>query len=266
MKRLIAVRCGFGCGSFLRLNIAQYYHLILQKATFFQSGNKSSILLIFGKYNILNNIVSYEQRIPLAALIHKRIYRIHSRNLIVGVWNEETNGFIGIRNKFGNDYLFTEYEYDTNGKYGTAWAIELVDAKLSDNVLLAETLGTKSGTRWVKFTSPISSGGRGWVYVDDDSNVEDTNSIISLPNTELLDILKPYHEKFLTQKVEEDLKEAEIFRGLSQTPEYIAAQEETKRRRILLGRNAMNLDVILRDKFFYEMTVEEANLFLKTFD
>ncbi len=208
---------------------------------------------------------SYEERIPLASLIHKRIYRIHSRNLVVGVWNKDTNGFVGIRNKFGSEYLFTEYEYDTNDKYGTAWAIELVEEEIPDNVPLMESLGARSGTRWVKFTTPVSSGGRGWVYTDDDSTVNTNGSIVYVPNAELFNILKPYHEKFLTQKVEEDLKEVESFRELSKSPEYIAAQEETKRRRVLLGHNVMNLDRNLREKFFYEMTVDEANKFLENF-
>lgn len=36
------------------------------------------------------------------------IYALHSRNLTVGVYDGVT-GFIGIREKFGHRYLFTEY-------------------------------------------------------------------------------------------------------------------------------------------------------------
>jgi hypothetical protein len=35
-------------------------------------------------------------------------YRISSRNLSIGVFNLKTSGFIGIREKFGDQYLFTD--------------------------------------------------------------------------------------------------------------------------------------------------------------
>lgn len=45
------------------------------------------------------------------------IYRIRSRNLLVGVfvgqdWNDEFPRFIGIREKFGSRFLFEEYGWD----------------------------------------------------------------------------------------------------------------------------------------------------------
>jgi hypothetical protein len=36
------------------------------------------------------------------------VYEVRSRNLIVGVYNG-AQGFIGVREKFGSEYLFTEY-------------------------------------------------------------------------------------------------------------------------------------------------------------
>jgi hypothetical protein len=47
------------------------------------------------------------------------VYRIHSRNLSVGVYRAAVKGFIGIRVKFGSHYLFTEYHYDTGAPFGT---------------------------------------------------------------------------------------------------------------------------------------------------
>ena len=53
-------------------------------------------------------------------LEHGRIYRIQSRNLLVGAWNSRTQGFIGVREKFGSLYLFEEYHSETGPPHGTA--------------------------------------------------------------------------------------------------------------------------------------------------
>lgn len=59
-------------------------------------------------------------RIALADCKHGYTYHITSRNLVVGVFNAETRGFIGIREKFGSEFLFTEFHFDTGAPYGTA--------------------------------------------------------------------------------------------------------------------------------------------------
>ena len=59
-----------------------------------------------------------ENYIPLDKCIYRHLYRIHSRNLKVGVFDGKT-GFIGIRLKFGFKYLFTEYHWDQGPPYGT---------------------------------------------------------------------------------------------------------------------------------------------------
>lgn len=58
---------------------------------------------------------------------HGRLYKIKSRNLSLGVYDENAKGFIGIRTKFGSRFLFTEYHYDTGAPFGTAWPIEALD-------------------------------------------------------------------------------------------------------------------------------------------
>lgn len=57
--------------------------------------------------------------IPLEQCRHGYLYQIHCRNLSLGIFNKNTNGFIGIRTKFGDRYLFTEYHYDTGAPFGT---------------------------------------------------------------------------------------------------------------------------------------------------
>lgn len=49
--------------------------------------------------------------IPTRDLVHRRVYRIRSRNLVIGVWDATSRGFIGIREKFDDRFPFTEYDY-----------------------------------------------------------------------------------------------------------------------------------------------------------
>jgi hypothetical protein len=56
--------------------------------------------------------------ISLDQCIKGNLYRIDSRNLILGIFDGKT-GFIGIRAKFGNKYLFTEYHWDQGPPFGT---------------------------------------------------------------------------------------------------------------------------------------------------
>lgn len=50
---------------------------------------------------------------------HGYTYRIHSRNLVVGVFNEKLSGFVGIREKFGDHFLFIEFHHDNGPPFGT---------------------------------------------------------------------------------------------------------------------------------------------------
>lgn len=65
------------------------------------------------------------EAIPLEELEKGRAYRLKSRNLYAGVWNGK-NGYIGIREKFGSFYLFTEYDW-REPHHGTAWPLEALD-------------------------------------------------------------------------------------------------------------------------------------------
>lgn len=46
------------------------------------------------------------------------IYKLFSRNLGFGIWDGEA--FIGIREKFGEHFLFGEFHVDYGGDFGTA--------------------------------------------------------------------------------------------------------------------------------------------------
>ena len=51
------------------------------------------------------------------------LYRIDSRNLSLGVYDGK-EGFIGIRTKFRDRYLFTEYHHDQGAPHGTVFPLE----------------------------------------------------------------------------------------------------------------------------------------------
>lgn len=95
------------------------------------------------------------------------LYRLLSRNLRCGVFDGAI-GFIGIRTKFSDRFLFTEYHWDVgpaNG--GTARPMNEV-CKLPDDILPVEDLGTVDmlTMRHVAFDKPINQGGRGWFFID----------------------------------------------------------------------------------------------------
>lgn len=64
--------------------------------------------------------------IPLDDCVDGMLYRLSSRNLTVGVFHKETKGFIGIREKFGDLYLFTEFHWDTGPPFGTVLPKEAI--------------------------------------------------------------------------------------------------------------------------------------------
>jgi hypothetical protein len=61
------------------------------------------------------------------------LYRLRSRNLPYGVYDGK-GGFTGIREKFGDLYLFTEYDHSTGEPYGTATALEDLGPSEGDNL------------------------------------------------------------------------------------------------------------------------------------
>ena len=68
-----------------------------------------------------------------------KIYRLRSRNLIVGAYDGR-GGFIGIREKFGQRYLFTEFDSSVEGWGGaTVTAIEEELGQVPSDVELAES-------------------------------------------------------------------------------------------------------------------------------
>lgn len=79
------------------------------------------------------------KRIPFEELKHGGCYRISSRNLILGIYDENAKGYIGIREKFGDEYLFTEFDWDTGPPFGTATPYEFI-GMLPADITVAENV------------------------------------------------------------------------------------------------------------------------------
>lgn len=83
--------------------------------------------------------------IPRAECEDRRLYRIKSRNLLLGVFKAETGGFLGLRSKFGSIYVFEEYHYE-NPEFATVAPQEALPEVLPVEIPLKEGLGTECQT------------------------------------------------------------------------------------------------------------------------
>lgn len=149
--------------------------------------------------------------IPLAQCKDHYTYIIRSRNLIVGVFRESTGGFMGIREKFGSEYLFEEFHYDTGAPFGTVRPVRVLEqCPIAD---VNATLGTVCGPgadetggcgRVLEFIRDNPSDVRGvWRHVDDKSVRCEHAYACSVPNDALFEYLKPLTDTELQVREQE---------------------------------------------------------------
>lgn len=67
--------------------------------------------------------------IPKEACVHRRLYRVLARTFGIGVYNIATSGFCGIREKFGQEYVFEEYHWDCE-QFASCKPVELLPETL----------------------------------------------------------------------------------------------------------------------------------------
>ena len=135
--------------------------------------------------------------IPMNECKNGGLYKIDSRNLAFGVYNEAQQGFVGIREKFGNEYLFTEFHWDTGEPFGTVCPQELLEmCPLPDIREHSDTFDWKT-KRKVEWGGFVKDGGKGWYFVDTGEASEDIS-----PTTEDNEALF----KYLEEKAEEYYK------------------------------------------------------------
>jgi hypothetical protein len=150
-------------------------------------------------------------RIPLNECVKGHVYRLLSRNLSVGVFNGNI-GFIGVREKFGDEYLFTEYHWDNGAPYGTAHPKEDL-GPIPDGVELRENgppVCKKTGrpVTWRNESQYWYDGnpstGR-WCYEGTDEPIPEypESQAVSPVNTALFDYLKPLSDAAWEKLAEE---------------------------------------------------------------
>lgn len=135
----------------------------------------------------------------------RHVYRIHSRNLSIGVFNPKNeNAFIGIRCKWEDEFLFSEYHWDNGPPFGTVKPLEDIGV-LPDDIELKETIETidvqtrkpvyydetpdehGNGVKWLGHNEEIKV--RGWCWKD--TGIADVNiRPMNLSNVPLFNYLK----------------------------------------------------------------------------
>ena len=147
--------------------------------------------------------------------LERHLYHIASRNLKFGVFDVSSNGFIGMREKFGDRYAFTEFHYDNGPPYGTVRPLKLLEEKLPDDILLAEMMPGRDGhfgswcsncgveSSWEKFETPqerIWSDGKPWLAEGEWVHLDKTDCTYvkssSRSNTKLEEWLESMEKKY----------------------------------------------------------------------
>lgn len=128
--------------------------------------------------------------IPLKDCVTRDIYTLGSRNLVLGVFRERTGGFVGIREKFGDFYLFEEYHWEMGPPYGTAVPYEVV-GRVPDSMSIeprGATIDYKTN-REVEYDREQ----KGWYFIDTKEFSREIRPM-SLMNKELYSYLRNIEE------------------------------------------------------------------------
>lgn len=134
--------------------------------------------------------------IDIGELERGGVYEIKSRNLIVGVYDGD-EGFIGIREKFGDEFLFTEYLARESGgtkqPFDTVRPVKLI-WRLNERVELKCYLGSACDTcgkaAWFVQDPQIQGGQtRGWWECEGRCHVDGSTQPRAVQNDRLFKIL-----------------------------------------------------------------------------
>lgn len=110
--------------------------------------------------------------IPKSECKDRRLYRIHSRNLTFGVYRASVGGFLGLRRKFDNTYIFIEFHHE-NEKFGTVRPEEELADELPADIQMKEDLGSVCETCGTPcHYAPWPEGGNREITLGDGSKME----------------------------------------------------------------------------------------------
>ena len=139
-------------------------------------------------------------KIKLKKCEDRRLYRIYSRNLRFGTFRKETGGFIGIREKWGDLYLFEEYHWDNGPPFGTVnpqEALVMLPSKIANSEYAEpETICQTCGKGLDWHAKKHSTGD--WVHLEASACLKPL--ALTNPNKALFDWLTVMEKKYAGTK------------------------------------------------------------------
>jgi hypothetical protein len=159
-----------------------------------------------------------------AEMVDRWVYEIRARNLLVGVWNAQASGFIGIREKLGSLFLFTEYWSDPDSPVSTARAVELL-GQVPEGVQLREYLPSTcidcgKAVEHVEYPRGKPRGDQKGFQHTDGTPMEDTRQgsygVKMHANPALFDVLVPF-----TQQVYDADRQEMLDEGFGEGERYV---------------------------------------------
>lgn len=85
---------------------------------------------------------------------HGVLYKIAARNFRIGIYDEPTKSFVGIRTKFDRRFLDKEYHWDTGEPYGTAKPIGRLEASPFKDLGLGQSCDAAAIAGWLAAKEP----------------------------------------------------------------------------------------------------------------
>ena len=131
--------------------------------------------------------------ITLDRCVHRGLYRLHARNMKIGVYCATRRGFYGLRTKFGDVYVDFEYHWDASLRHGTACPTAELSERLPENIPVASDLGTECTTchRHIRFDSET----KGWEHIGEGECA--TVAAVSIYNAPLEEWLHQVEAEFV---------------------------------------------------------------------
>lgn len=125
------------------------------------------------------------KRIPLPDCVKGRVYKIRCRNLKLGVF-DGNEGFIGIRTKWSDRYLDTEYHWDQGEPHGTVRGVAELGVDLPENIEPKMYLGNEDKTtgRSIEYVKAL----KGWRFIGE-QEPNDAIKVHLIANPKLFEFL-----------------------------------------------------------------------------
>jgi hypothetical protein len=128
-----------------------------------------------------------------------RLYRVGCRNLWLAVFNGKS-GFIGIREKFDNEYLDTEHHAETGPPHGTVYRAVDTGIDLPGEIEPLESLGTVD-MKTDRDLEYIDDGWYRFVDTGEKAKYPDINQAVK-SNRALFEWIKEREEEFTPGEME----------------------------------------------------------------